>query len=105
MKDAPQTLVDDTDETSDSSAGSEKEEAPQTPTIKIRGINTLMMATKCKYYFQNPNKGGGETQEVKWDNIEHIYYITFSDAKGKYTKKFVIIKTLLLHYSKTALMD
>ncbi|XP_025094165.1 uncharacterized protein LOC112563908 [Pomacea canaliculata] len=79
--DARQTSVDDTDETSDSSAGSENDKAPQTPTIKIRGINTAVMAAKCKYYFQNPNKGGGETQEVKWDNIEHIYYITFSKAK------------------------
>ncbi|PVD29540.1 hypothetical protein C0Q70_08791 [Pomacea canaliculata] len=81
VRDARQTSVDDTDETSDSSAGSENDKAPQTPTIKIRGINTAVMAAKCKYYFQNPNKGGGETQEVKWDNIEHIYYITFSKAK------------------------
>lgn len=42
------------------------------------------MATKCKYYFQNPNNGGGEMQEFKWDDTEQVFYITFIDAKGNH---------------------
>ncbi|XP_025094887.1 poly [ADP-ribose] polymerase 14-like isoform X2 [Pomacea canaliculata] len=39
------------------------------------------MAAICKHYFENPDKGGGKIEEFKWDNIEHIFYIKFADAK------------------------
>lgn len=74
--------MDDTEDTSDSSTGSDEKVAPQPQTIKIRGVIDWKMAAICKHYFENPDKGGGKIEEFKWDNIEHIFYIKFADAKG-----------------------
>ncbi|PVD29526.1 hypothetical protein C0Q70_08777 [Pomacea canaliculata] len=60
---------------------SDNDEEPTTDTIKIRGVTNALTAAKCKYFFQNPDKGGGPIEESKWDNGEQILYIKFKDAK------------------------
>lgn len=73
-------LEEDPTESSDSM--SDNDEEPTTDTIKIRGVTNALTAAKCKYFFQNPDKGGGPIEESKWDNGEQILYIKFKDAKG-----------------------
>ncbi|XP_025094903.1 uncharacterized protein LOC112564359 isoform X2 [Pomacea canaliculata] len=61
------------------SSGRVEDTEPLSKTIQILGVEDSRTASKCKYYFENPEKGGGEIQEAKWDSIDRICYITFSD--------------------------
>lgn len=64
---------------------------PLSKTIQILGVDDARTASKCKYYFENP-ENGGEIQEAKWDSIDRICYITFSDMAGRFTVHLGIYK-------------
>lgn len=76
------------------SSGRVEDTEPLSKTIQILGVEDSRTASKCKYYFENPEKGGGEIQEAKWDSIDRICYITFSDMTGRFTVHLTIYKDI-----------
>lgn len=75
------------------SPGRPEDTEPLSKTIQILGVDDARTASKCKYYFKNPEKGG-EIQEAKWDSIDRICYITFSDMTGRFTVHLGIYKDI-----------
>ena len=75
------------------SEDSQKKEV-ETKTVEIRGLtgeNDSEMEL-CRYYFENPKKGGGPFEkEPEWDCKEKIMLITFQEASGKCLTVFQFI--------------
>lgn len=56
--------------------------ATRTRTIKVGNL-TASDQGFCRWFFSDPQNGGGKIEELTWNEEEDVMLITFEDPQGK----------------------